>query len=80
MERTPVEVKIGVTHANRELVIESSQSVEDIQKTVIEALQGDTGLLVLTDEKGRTVAVPTDKLAYVDIAGTASRRVGFGAP
>jgi hypothetical protein len=41
-------------------------------------LKGDTGLLVLADEKGRTVAVPTDKLAYVDIAGEASRRVGFG--
>jgi Protein of unknown function (DUF3107) len=74
-----VEVKIGVTHANRELVLESSQTAEQIQETVTEALQGDTGLLVLTDEKGRTVAVPTDKLAYVDIAGTGSRRVGFGA-
>ncbi|MGH3506346.1 MAG: DUF3107 domain-containing protein [Nocardioidaceae bacterium] len=73
-----MEVKIGVTHANRELVIESSQSVEDIQKIVTDALNGDTGLLVLADEKGRTVAVPTDKLAYVDIAGEASRRVGFG--
>ena len=74
-----MEVKIGVTHANRELVLDSSQSVEDIQKIVTDALNGDTGLLVLTDEKGRTVAVPTDKLAYVEIAGTASRRVGFGA-
>ena len=72
-----MEVKIGVTHANRELVLESTQSAEDIQKTLADALQGDTGLLVLTDEKGRTVAVPTDKLAYVDIAASA-RRVGFG--
>jgi hypothetical protein len=73
-----VEVKIGVTHASRELVLESSQSVEEIQKVVTEALQGDTGLLVLSDERGRTVAVPTDKLAYVDIAGAGGRRVGFG--
>ena len=74
-----MEVKIGVTHVNRELVLESSQSVKDIQKTVTDALKGDTGLLVLTDEKGRTVAVPTDKLAYVDIAAEARGRVGFGA-
>jgi hypothetical protein len=59
-------------------VLESSQSVEEIQKVVTEALQGDTGLLVLSDERGRTVAVPTDKLAYVDIAGSGGRRVGFG--
>jgi hypothetical protein len=73
-----LEVRIGVTHASRELVLESSQSVKEIQKVVTDALKGDTGLLVLADEKGRTVAVPTDKLAYVDIAGEASRRVGFG--
>jgi Protein of unknown function (DUF3107) len=73
-----LEVRIGVTHASRELVLESSQSVKEIQKVVTDALQGDTGLLVLADEKGRTVAVPTDKLAYVDIAGESSRRVGFG--
>jgi hypothetical protein len=74
-----VEVKIGVTHASRELVLESNDSADDIQKSVADALKGDSGLLVLTDSKGRTVYVPAEKLAYVEITGESGRRVGFGA-
>ena len=78
-ERTPVEVKIGVTHANRELTFESTQSPEDMQQAISDALASDRGLLVLNDEKGRTLYVPVDKLAYVELSGEQGRRVGFGA-
>ncbi len=74
-----MEVKIGVTYASRELSFESSETPEAMQKAITEALAGDDGLLVLSDDKGRTVYVPVDKLAYVDIAGEQGRRVGFGA-
>jgi hypothetical protein len=72
-----VEVKIGVTHANRELTLESSQTAADIQAAVTAALADDGGLLALTDDKGRTVYVPAEKLAYVEIVGESSRRLGF---
>jgi hypothetical protein len=74
-----VEVKIGVIHANRELTLDSSQSADDVQKVVAEALAADRGLLALTDDKGRTVYVPAEKLAYVELSGETGRRVGFGA-
>lgn len=74
-----MEVKIGVSHAARELTFESSQSPEDMQKAISDALSGDNGLLVLNDEKGRTLYVPIDKLAYVELSGEQGRRVGFGA-
>jgi uncharacterized protein DUF3107 len=74
-----VEVKIGVTHANRELTLESSQSADDVQKAVSEALSEDHGILALSDDKGRTVFVPAEKLAYIEIVGETGRRVGFGA-
>ncbi|ONI71993.1 ATP-binding protein [Kribbella sp. ALI-6-A] len=74
-----MEVKIGVQHANRELVLESEQTPEEVQSAVSEALTGETGLLTLTDEKGRRVIVPADRLAYVEIGETAIRKVGFGA-
>jgi len=74
-----VEVKIGVQFATRELVLESTQSAEDVQKAVAEALRADLGVLTLVDEKGRRVLVPADKLAYVEIAESEQRRVGFGA-
>lgn len=74
-----MEVRIGVQHANRELLLESVQSGEAVETAVAEALKSDERLLVLVDEKGRRIVVPTDKLAYVEIGEESSRRVGFGA-
>jgi hypothetical protein len=74
-----VEVKIGVQFAPRELVLESPLSAADVETAVSEALSGRSGVLSLTDEKGRRVVVPADKLAYVEIAESESRRVGFSA-
>jgi hypothetical protein len=74
-----VEVKIGVQHANRELVLESEQSPDEVQQAVADALAGKTGLLQLTDDKGRRVIVPADRLAYVEIGEVSIRKVGFGA-
>jgi hypothetical protein len=74
-----VEVKIGVQYAARELVLESAQSPQEVEKAVADALKADLGVLTLTDEKGRRVLVPADKLAYVEIAEAEQRRVGFAA-
>ncbi|HEY0357878.1 MAG TPA: DUF3107 domain-containing protein [Mycobacteriales bacterium] len=73
-----MEVKIGVQFAARELVLESAQSAQDVEKAVATALSSENGVLTLEDEKGRRVVVPADKLAYVEIAAdTGQRRVGF---
>jgi len=74
-----VEVKIGVQHAPRELVLESEQSPAEVEAAVAAALSGKSALLQLVDEKGRRVLVPADKLAYVEIGEESGRRVGFGA-
>ena len=73
-----MEVKIGVQFATRELVLESGQTPEQVEKAVADALKADLGILSLVDEKGRRVLVPADKLAYVEIAENETRRVGFG--
>ena len=74
-----MEVKIGVQFATRELVLESAQTPEDVAKAVDDALRADLGVLSLVDDKGRRILVPADKLAYVEIAESEHRRVGFGA-
>jgi hypothetical protein len=74
-----VEVKIGVKNVVRELVLESSQSPDQVTDAIGEAIRSDAGVLTLVDEKGRRVVVPVDALAYVEIAETEGRRVGFGA-
>ena len=73
-----MEVKIGVQFATRELVLESGQTPEQVEKAVADALKADLGILSLVDDKGRRVLVPADKLAYVEIAENETRRVGFG--
>jgi hypothetical protein len=72
-----VEVKIGVQFANRELVIETNLSSDEIEKTVAEALKAENGLLVLADSKGRRVIVPADRLAYLELGTPTSGQVGF---
>ena len=74
-----MEVRIGVQHVNRELVLDSDQSGDDVASAVAKALADKPGTLVLSDKSGRRVVVPTDTLAYVDISEGSSRKVGFGA-
>lgn len=71
-----MEIKIGVQHSPRELVVESAATPEDIEKQVADALAGD-GLLVLNDSRGRRVLVPVARLAYVEIGHGVSGQVGF---
>ena len=72
-----MEVKIGVQHANRELVVETNLSSDEIEKTVTEALKTESGLLSLTDSKGRRIMIPADRLAYVELGTPTAGQVGF---
>lgn len=72
-----MEVKIGVQNANRELVLDSGESADDVAKAVSAALSDQEGVLTLTDTRGRKVLVPTAKLAYVEIGSPTSGQVGF---
>jgi hypothetical protein len=73
-----VEVKIGVVHTPREIVLDSAQSPTEIEELVSGALENG-GVLALSDERGRRVLVPTALIAYVEIAQPDARRVGFVA-
>ncbi len=72
-----MEVRIGVQHTAREIVIDSGASPDEVEQDVAAALEAG-GLLTLRDERGRKVIVPADRLAYVDISPQMERRVGFG--
>lgn len=74
-----MEVKIGVLHTPREITLDSSQTPEEVEKIVADALKSVDGQLSLTDEKGRKVIVPANLVAYVEIAQADKRSVGFVA-
>ena len=74
-----MEVRIGVVYTARELVLDVVEEPEEVAKAVEDALGGTTTLLWLTDRKGKRVGVPTDKIAFVEVASDAGdRQVGFG--
>jgi hypothetical protein len=77
-----VDVRIGITHAPKEIEVELDDADSDsLTANVEKALSEGDGMLWLTDRRGRRVGVPSAKIAYVEIgAPSGERRVGFGAP
>jgi hypothetical protein len=71
-----MEVKIGVQHASRELVVDTPDSAEEIHAALDKAL-GDNGTLSLTDSRGRQILVPARVIAYVEIGSGVIGPVGF---
>lgn len=72
-----MEVKIGVQHSPRELTVDTALTHAEVEQLVTDAVKTGSGVLTLTDEKGRTVMVPADRIGYVEIAESDARRVGF---
>lgn len=72
-----MEVKIGVQHAPRELSVSTEEKPEAVLELLAQALKNET-VFTLTDAKGRTVAVPAEKVAYLDFTSDVGRKVGFG--
>jgi hypothetical protein len=77
-----VDIRIGITQAPREIAIEvedDAKSREALKANVEKALKGEIATLWITDKKGRDIAVPAAKIAYVEIGtGDDGKRIGFG--
>ena len=75
-----MEVKIGVLRTPREIVLDSTQTQDEVEQAVTTALRDRDGTLVLVDAKGRRVIVPSSAVGYVEIAEADHRPVGFSIP
>jgi Protein of unknown function (DUF3107) len=73
-----VEVKVGIQMAPRELVVETAASANEIERALADALAEGT-LFVLNDSKGKTLLIPSAKIAYVELSTAEQRKIGFGA-
>jgi hypothetical protein len=77
-----MDVRIGVTQNPKEIVVEMADDVdrEALKKQISDALGDDDNVLWLTDRRGRDVAVPAGKVAYIEVGqGGTGRYIGFGA-
>jgi len=72
-----VEIRIGIVNAPRELSFESTQSAEELTEQIQAGITSGTGILKLSDDKGRIYIVPTAGIAYVEVGTEESRRIGF---
>jgi hypothetical protein len=77
-ERITVEVKIGIQSIQRELVLDTPSSPDEIERSLATALSNG-GMFVVRDEKGGKILIPAEKIGYVELNGTEQRRVGFGS-
>lgn len=70
-----MDVKIGIADSGRELSVSVDEDKQQLTERVTAALAEDS--LLLTDDKGRTLIVPSARIAYVEIGPVDGRRVGF---
>ena len=76
-----MDVRIGVTQAPREINIELAENVdrEELKARVEAALAGATDVLWISDKRGKDVAIPSAKIAYIELGSAdGDRRIGFG--
>lgn len=72
-----MEVKIGVQSIQRELVVETPSSPDEVERSLVTALSNG-GMFVVRDDKGGKILIPAEKIGYVEMNGSEQRRVGFG--
>jgi hypothetical protein len=78
-----VDVRIGIIQTAKELDVELAEGSDrdSVIADVERALSDPAGILWLTDKRGRRVAVPSARIAYVEVGALAEeRRLGFSAP
>lgn len=77
-----MDVRIGVLHTMKEIEVElpGDADRDEIKTRIDTALSNEANTLWLTDRHGKDVAIPSARIAYVEL-GTADheRRIGFGA-
>jgi len=73
-----IEVRIGVIESPKELSLEMDETADELAARLDTALPQSSGLLWLTDRKGKRVGVPVARIAYVEIEPEkGARSVGF---
>jgi hypothetical protein len=78
-----MDIRIGITHAPREISIEiedDETSVKQTKAAAESALSGMSTTFTVTDKRGRQVVISSAKIAFVEFgAPDGDRKLGFGS-
>ena len=71
-----IEVRIGIIESPKELILELEEESKELIEKVNAALEEGSGLVWLTDSKGKQIAVSASRIAYLEIepAGSPEQR------
>lgn len=77
-----MDVRIGIAESPQVIEVELENDTDrDGLKAQIEAvMSGEAKIFWVTDRKGKDLAVPADRIAFIEVGtAEADRRIGFGA-
>ncbi len=77
-----MDLKIGIAQSTQVVDVElPDDAVRDDLKSAIEAaLSGESSVLWVADKRGAELAVPSERISFVQLGGDEDgRRIGFGA-
>ena len=75
-----MDIRIGVTDNPQPIVLQLADDTDrdDLKARIDTAISGGEGVLWLTDDKGKEVAGPAARLAFVELCPAGSNPIGFG--
>jgi hypothetical protein len=75
-------VRIGIAQSSQviEITLAEDTDRDAIRKQVDKMIGTDDGVLWLTDRKGKELAVPVERISFIELGpAEATQRIGFGA-
>lgn len=72
-----MEIRIGMTNTSREIGLETSQTLAEVETLVANSLSGTSAVLKLSDDKGKVYLVASANIAFVELGSDQNRRIGF---
>jgi hypothetical protein len=72
-----MEIRIGMINTSREIGLETSQTMPEVEALVASSLDGSSSVLKLSDDKGKTYLIASANIAFVELGSDQNRRIGF---
>ena len=72
-----MEIRIGMINTSREIGLETSQTLAEVETLVANSLSGASPVLKLSDDKGKVYLVASANIAFVELGSDQNRRIGF---
>ena len=75
-----MELRIGIADNPQPITVTLPDDADrsDIKASVEAALNGEVGVLWLTDDKGREIVVAASRVTHVEVGPPGSNPIGFG--